>query len=81
MTGMPEHAHRHAEHRTETRRHWSKDGATTHDGVEPAKCAICTPEPDPWCRREDCTWRHWRSGGVPTHRRGDDCPPPEPEEA
>ncbi|MGH4000245.1 MAG: hypothetical protein ACRDTJ_22610 [Pseudonocardiaceae bacterium] len=31
---------------------------------------------DPWCREESCTWRHWRSGSMPTHRRGDDCPTP-----
>lgn len=27
-----------------------------------------------WCREESCVHRHWRSGGMPTHRRGDDCP-------
>jgi hypothetical protein len=29
---------------------------------------------DEWCRREDCRHRHWRSGSMPTHRRGTDCP-------
>lgn len=27
-----------------------------------------------WCMREDCRHRNWRSGSMPTHRRGDDCP-------
>jgi hypothetical protein len=27
-----------------------------------------------WCRSEKCQWRHWRSGSVPTHKRGADCP-------
>lgn len=31
-------------------------------------------ESDPWCRSEDCQHRHWRSGLMPTHRRGQDCP-------
>lgn len=30
---------------------------------------------DEWCREESCRWRHWRSGDMPTHRRGSDCPP------
>lgn len=29
---------------------------------------------DGWCRAEDCRYRYWRSGPMPTHRVGDDCP-------
>lgn len=29
---------------------------------------------DEYCRREDCRYRHWRSGPMPTHRRGTECP-------
>lgn len=32
------------------------------------------PSSDPWCRREDCQYRNWRSGSMPTHRRGAGCP-------
>lgn len=35
-------------------------------------------EGDDWCRDENCTWRNWRSGSMPTHRRGKDCPAPVP---
>lgn len=28
-----------------------------------------------WCMEERCRHRHWRSGSMPTHRRGEDCPP------
>lgn len=28
-----------------------------------------------WCMEERCQHRHWRSGSMPTHRRGEDCPP------
>lgn len=29
-----------------------------------------------WCYEELCRWRHWRSGSMPTHRRGGACPEP-----
>lgn len=29
---------------------------------------------DLWCRSEDCRHRYWRSGSMPTHRLGADCP-------
>ncbi|URC17686.1 hypothetical protein SEA_TARDUS_71 [Gordonia phage Tardus] len=32
-------------------------------------------EADEWCKEESCRHRHWRSGAMPTHRRGADCPP------
>jgi hypothetical protein len=35
---------------------------------------------DPWCREEPCRYRHWRSGPMPTHRRGSECPTPAPTE-
>ena len=35
------------------------------------------PAPDPWCREESCRHRHWRSGDMPTHRRGEGCPAPD----
>jgi hypothetical protein len=41
-----------------------------------------TPEPDEWCMDEKCDHRHWRSGSMPTHKRGAQCPlitTPEPE--
>ncbi|QDF18709.1 hypothetical protein SEA_PUPPER_223 [Gordonia phage Pupper] len=28
-----------------------------------------------WCHEENCQYRHWTSGEMPTHRRGDGCPP------
>ncbi|QYC53744.1 hypothetical protein SEA_LEROY_78 [Gordonia phage Leroy] len=34
---------------------------------------------DEWCREESCRYRHWRSGDMPTHRRGEHCPPVTPE--
>lgn len=38
------------------------------------------PATDPWCREESCEHRHWRSGSMPTHKRGASCPAPtEPE--
>lgn len=30
---------------------------------------------DEWCREESCRYRHWRSGSMPTHKRGSECPP------
>lgn len=33
-------------------------------------------EVDDWCRSESCRYRDWRSGSVPTHRLGADCPAP-----
>lgn len=30
----------------------------------------------PWCYEESCAHRHWRSGSMPTHRRGTSCPTP-----
>ena len=33
-------------------------------------------ETDEWCREESCQYRHWRSGSMPTHRRGAGCPQP-----
>lgn len=27
-----------------------------------------------WCYSENCRHRHWRSGSMPTHRLGADCP-------
>jgi len=30
---------------------------------------------DPYCREENCEYRHWTSGSMPTHRRGSKCPP------
>lgn len=26
-----------------------------------------------WCMEESCRYRHWRSGSMPTHKRGSDC--------
>lgn len=43
------------------------------DALE-AELAARQPSEDEWCREESCVHRHWRSGGMPTHRRGDDCP-------
>lgn len=34
-----------------------------------------TEPQDEWCREETCRYRHWRSGSMPTHKRGSDCPP------
>lgn len=31
---------------------------------------------DEWCREEGCEFRHWRSGDMPTHKRGERCPDP-----
>lgn len=28
-----------------------------------------------WCMEERCRCRHWLSGSMPTHQRGEDCPP------
>jgi len=30
---------------------------------------------DPYCREENCEFRHWTSGSMPTHQRGPSCPP------
>lgn len=27
-----------------------------------------------WCYAENCRYRHWRSGDMPTHRKGEHCP-------
>lgn len=27
-----------------------------------------------WCFAEHCRYRHWRSGSMPTHQRGEHCP-------
>lgn len=35
---------------------------------------ITAQPPDPWCRDESCQFRNWRSGDMPTHRKGDGCP-------
>lgn len=43
----------------------SADPADEHHDAE---------ERDEWCREESCQYRHWRSGGMPTHRRGTGCP-------
>lgn len=38
------------------------------------------PEPaEDGCMEESCRYRHWRSGSMPTHTRGADCPPLVPE--
>ena len=29
---------------------------------------------DEWCYEENCRYRHWRSGNMPTHMRGRECP-------
>ena len=29
---------------------------------------------DEWCHEESCRYRRWRSGSIPTHKRGGDCP-------
>lgn len=29
---------------------------------------------DEYCFAEHCRYRHWQSGSMPTHRRGDTCP-------
>jgi hypothetical protein len=43
--------------------------------VETLFATVATGElSDPWCRREDCQYRNWRSGSVPTHRKGTGCP-------
>lgn len=34
-----------------------------------------TDETDEWCMAKNCQWLHWRSGSLPTHRRGSECPP------
>ena len=39
------------------------------------------PIADEWCRKESCRYRHWRSGSMPTHKRGSECPPPSAPEA
>lgn len=44
----------------------------------PLKGAVASDQEDPWCREERCRHRHWRSGSMPTHRRGADCPPTTP---
>jgi len=31
---------------------------------------------DPYCRAEDCQYRNWTSGSIPTHKRGSTCPNP-----
>lgn len=31
---------------------------------------------DEYCFSEKCQYRHWRSGSMPTHRKGDGCPKP-----
>ena len=36
--------------------------------------ALDRPADDEWCREEECRYRHWRSGGMPTHKRGRECP-------
>jgi hypothetical protein len=41
-----------------------------------ALAATPQPEPDEWCREETCRYRHWRSGSIPTHTRGTNCPAP-----
>lgn len=43
---------------------------------EAVRDATPPSDPDPWCRDESCRHRTWRSGTMPTHRRGDDCPAP-----
>lgn len=46
--------------------------------LEARLAALTTPQEDEWCREESCQHRHWGSGSMPTHRRGADCPEPEP---
>lgn len=29
---------------------------------------------DEYCFAEHCRYRHWQSGSMPTHRKGDGCP-------
>lgn len=60
-----------AAHRADMARNWLDVLAI----IERAALAQpATDEGGQWCRREDCRHRHWRSGDMPTHRRGDDCP-------
>lgn len=42
--------------------------------VEIVRTADSAPGDDGWCRREDCQYRNWRSGSMPTHRKGAGCP-------
>ena len=49
--------------------------ATTTAAHDTAMALVEQPEADPWCREENCEWRNWRSGSMPTHKRGRDCPP------
>ena len=44
------------------------------DGADLARELAPPIEVDEWCREPDCRWRHWRSGDMPTHKRGGDCP-------
>lgn len=36
--------------------------------------SVSLPAEDEWCREESCQYRHWRSGSMPTHKRGAGCP-------
>ncbi len=51
-------------------------GAALIERAADRLAALTTPQEDKWCREETCVHRHWRSGSMPTHRRGESCPKP-----
>lgn len=67
---------------------WWSGWCTDHDGVLPDlarlgavlldakhQLALDREPEDEWCREENCQYRHWVSGDMPTHKRGSTCPP------
>ena len=52
---------------------WMHKG-TPHQAPNERLWSLLDVQGDGWCRDESCRHRHWRSGDMPTHRRGEDCP-------
>jgi hypothetical protein len=63
------------------RRDGGIEALRTLDALIESKAVPVEPQrADEWCREESCQHRHWRSGSMPTHKRGRDCPEPQQKE-